>query len=193
MIEFFVTIALAASLLLLVLIWLRVEAHKAGVGGHLSFVRSYMVDLHLEPPPRAVAERIFDASDLEFISKQTPRGTPALFLRERKRLALYWLGYQLKRLRQLREFHAAAVRVDARVQAAAEFQLALKYALCVVNYWLVACLVQTCGPFTARRAMRGAMGSVDYFWLSTERILGLRKRESLEKIKNAWLRETDIG
>lgn len=98
--------------------------------------------------PCEIAARIFNPRDLEFVRRQ---GTPealALFLAERKRLALLWLGQVRRQSAQVMEAHAKKARMSAHLDALTEARIASAYCVFRAACALVWLTIHLLGPFT---------------------------------------------
>lgn len=184
---------IAAGLLLLLLLWLGGKAANAHEGQGSLMARQILSDLHLDLPSRAAMERIFNSSDLEFVSRRAPANVRKLFLEERRRLARIWLSRTREQVRDLFRFHVLVARADARLRPANELRLAAAYLSFAASYWVLWCLIVTRGPFAARRSIRFVAGVAEGFRTSSEQILSSISAESLEKIRTDWVRESGLS
>jgi hypothetical protein len=88
-------------------------------------------DALLSPFSRDVAAplltRIFSASDLQYLQRQNDPHILRLFRRERKRVALLFLGEVSARTRQIKTLHARVAREAINSNPGAEVRIALGY------------------------------------------------------------------
>jgi hypothetical protein len=89
--------------------------------------------------------RIFSASDLQFVQCQNSPRTLQLFRRERKRLALLFIGELRARTRQIKTLHALAARRAANPNPGAEVQIALGYFFILFLTGVLSLLIQIFG------------------------------------------------
>ena len=184
---------IAVVLLGLLVLWLRTRAASAYREQDPPAARRFLSDLHLELPPRAVRERIFDSSDWEFVSSQAPYKTQKLFLEERKRLARLWLFQTRAQVRQLLRIHALRVRSDIRLQPVREIQLALGYLSFAACHWTLRCLIVMKGSFAARRVLNLVSEVAEHYWATSARVMESINPQSIDKIRADWARESRLS
>jgi len=88
---------------------------------------------------------IFSASDLQFVQCQNDRRTLQLFRRERKRLALLFIGELRARTRKIKTLHALMARRAANPNPGAEVQIALGYFFILFLTGVLSLLIQIFG------------------------------------------------
>jgi len=116
-----------------------VEARQA-----LSALRSALL------PPELV-ERIFAKEDFEYVVSETPEPIHKLFLGERKRIALLWVGEVRTAILRLRRFYLGAARSYAQLDFRAEFALALDFAILLFACRALQLVLYLRGPYAAPR------------------------------------------
>jgi hypothetical protein len=164
-------LAVGMLLLALLLFWgLRTRA--SGVNDRaLSDAEQTLADLELEPPPRALAERIFASQDWDFVCSQAPLQTQRMFLKERGALALTWLRQTRKRATRLMDFHRRAVRRSTNLRPGVEVRLAANYVLFIIVCEILLGLIWLRGPFHARRMASYAIRVAEGLWLASGQLL----------------------
>jgi hypothetical protein len=111
--------------------------------------------------------RVFSSCDEAFLAEQASAGLERLLRRERKRLALRWVGRKAAEARSIMRQHARLARTARDLQAFGEVQLALRYielrSLCGLLFVLVSVFgpvglhglaVQTNAVLTGIRTLR---------------------------------------
>jgi len=78
-------------------------------------------------PPDLVA-RIFAREDLEYVQSEVPDNVRALFIDERKKIALSWVNQVRRQILCLRRFYLGSARSYARLSFKTEVELALDFA-----------------------------------------------------------------
>jgi len=148
--EFLCFLFVGLGFLILLLVWLLRSAGSSIDGAVVSEARAALTTIHVELPPRALVERIFDPQDWQFVSMLTPPQVQGIFLRERKALALSWLRQTRKQTGMLMAFHRKAVRTNVDLSPAFELRLAYGYFLFLASYGVLCGLIWLWGPFCAR-------------------------------------------
>jgi len=113
--------------------------------------------LQAELPSRALMDRIFAEDDLIFVKAERVRQIRKEFLRERRRLALFWLGQAKREALRILRFHLRAVRADLALHPAVEFKLIFHTLLFFAIYGLLWRSVICYGAFWARAFMRNVV------------------------------------
>lgn len=78
-------------------------------------------------PPSGALGRFLAEGDLAYITSCTPPNIQQLFMRERRRLAIFWAGQVHHSVRALRSFHLGQARFYAKLSLATEMELALSF------------------------------------------------------------------
>ena len=108
--------------------------------------------------PEEFVQRIFAKDDLDYlISMASPKSVRDLFVAERKKIALSWIGQVRRQISSLKRFHASAARSYARLGLRTEFQLACHFAALLVGCRALGLAVYVGGPYVAPR-MVGTTG-----------------------------------
>ena len=101
--------------------------------------------------PAELVGRIFDRTDLEYVSAQSSPEIRELFLEERKRIALLWIGRVRKQVARLKSFHLGSARFYAGLNLRTELSLALDFARLIFACRMLEVFVQVRGPYAAPR------------------------------------------
>ncbi len=109
------------------------------------------------------AKRIFDPSDMDFISRCTPE-TQRCFLQERKALAISWLRRTQQQMARLMDLHLRLAGYTYEPSTNFEFRLAMTYlsfrAICGLSF----ILVWLRGPFYAQSIVEYTIRTTDKFY-----------------------------
>jgi hypothetical protein len=89
--------------------------------------------------------RIFSASDLQYLQRQNNPHILKLFRRERKRVALLFLGEMSARTRQIKTLHARVAREAVNSNPSVELQIALGYFSILFFTGVLSFLIQVFG------------------------------------------------
>jgi hypothetical protein len=114
-----------------------VEAQQA-----LESLQSDLLDVN-------ITTRLFAKEDVEFVRSQAFPKVEALFLRERKRVAILWVDRVRAQIRLLRRLHLGSARFYARLSVKAELELAMDFALLLVSCRALQLAFVLGGPFAA--------------------------------------------
>jgi hypothetical protein len=90
--------------------------------------------------------RVFSSCDDAFVAEEASAGLGRLLRRERKRLALRWVGRRAAEARSIMRRHARLARTARDVQVSGEVQLALRYVELRSLCGLLFVLVSVFGP-----------------------------------------------
>lgn len=143
---------LVAVLLLVSLLFLARRTPRAEGGGPaLIEARQALNALQLGLLPRELVRRIFAQEDFEYVIAETPERIRALFLSERKRIALSWVHQVHEQILSLRRFHLGSARLYARLSFRTEMALALDFAGLLFACRSLQVLVYLRGPYAAPR------------------------------------------
>lgn len=103
--------------------------------------------------PAELVARIFDRTDLEYVNMQRSPEVRELFLEERKRIALVWVGRVRKQITRLKSFHLGSARFYAGLDLRTELSLALDFARLLFACRMLEVFVQLRGPYAAPRIL----------------------------------------
>ena len=101
--------------------------------------------------PYEILGRIFAKEDLDYITSATPWCIHELFLEERKRIALSWVGQVRRQLLSLRQFHLGSARFYAQLNFRTEIRLAVDFAALQSACRALQFLLYLRGPYAAPR------------------------------------------
>jgi hypothetical protein len=143
---------LVGALLFVSLLFLARRAPRAEGGGQaLAEARQALNSLQLGLLPPELVGRIFAKDDLEYVVSETPERIRALFLGERKKIVLSWVGQVRRQIVSLRRFHLGAARFYSRLSFRTEMMLALDFAGLLMACRALQVLVYLRGPHAAPR------------------------------------------
>jgi hypothetical protein len=99
--------------------------------------------------PPGMVERIFSKQDYEYLAAGGSKQVCALFLEERRTIALGWVSQVRKQILSLRQFHLGSARYYSRLRPPTEARLALEFLtlLCVCRLLQIALSLR--GPYAA--------------------------------------------
>ncbi len=99
-------------------------------------------------PPELVG-RIFNRQDLEYVESQTSAEIRELFLEERKKIALFWVGRVRKQVLSLQRFHLGSARFYARLSLRTELSLAVDFTTLLFACRALQVFLYFRGPYAA--------------------------------------------
>ncbi len=185
MIELWISFAIAILVLAMLLAWLFRAFQSADTPPPGSYSPQVLIQLNLALPSPGVVQRIFATEDSKFISREGSQRLEALFLAERKRLALAWLQRTREVLRSLMSLHLRVVRQSAGSSLATELRLGFHYSFFVLTYGFLMILIFMRGPFWASSAIGLASRVADRAGSSSARLLGSLDPVYLGKMKES--------
>jgi hypothetical protein len=77
--------------------------------------------------PESIVSRVFTTADYDYVSRVATADVQQLFMQERKRLALLWVGHILLQIETLKEFHLGSARFYTKLSPRTEMRLALEF------------------------------------------------------------------
>jgi hypothetical protein len=95
--------------------------------------------------------RIFSKSDFDYVVSETNKKVQRLFLEERRRLALSWVGEVRRQIVSLRHFHLGSARFYAGLRFLTEMKLAWDFAAVLFACRALRAAVYLRGPYAAPR------------------------------------------
>jgi len=95
--------------------------------------------------------RIFAKQDFDYVMSETTGDVQKLFLEERQRLALSWVGQVRRQIVSLRRFHLGSARFHARLRFLTEIRLAGDFAALLFACRALQAAVYLRGPYAAPR------------------------------------------
>ena len=110
-----------------------------------------------EIPSRALMVRIFAEDDLSFVAAERAGPIRRQFLRERRRIALSWLGQARREATGILRFHLHAVRTDLHLHPAVELKLIFHALLFFAVYAMLRVLITFYGAFWARSFIKNVV------------------------------------
>jgi hypothetical protein len=145
----FVGVLLLISLFFLV----RRTSRAEGAGEVLAEARQALNALQIGLLPPELVGRIFAKDDLEYVMSAAPRRVQEMFFRERKRVALSWVGQVRRQILNLKRFHLGAARFYSRLSFRSEMALALDFATLLFGCRALQVLLYLGGPYAAPRVI----------------------------------------
>lgn len=103
---------------------------------------------------REVVARLFEREDLDFVMREGSREALALFQRERKRIAYFWIRQIRQEIGRIREDHVSMVRKSVDLHPSTEFKVAFDYLTVWVLCWLMTFAIYFLGPVHTRGMAR---------------------------------------
>src|SRR5260370_17808201 len=107
----------------------RWKSSPVGCGEEFVQARHALRTLQRGLLPANLVERIFDRGDFEYVTTETPREICKLFLAERKRISLIWVGRVRDEIRNLMRFHLGYSRFQSKLSLKTELRLTLDFIL----------------------------------------------------------------
>lgn len=121
-------------------------------------------------PPELV-RRIFAREDLEFVSSVGSKAIRQAFVRERRSVALRWVGQVRKQILNLRHFHSGHSRFYAQLDLRTELELALTFTSLLLACRILEAVFYVRGPFAAPNMVGRMIGAAGNICAASERSL----------------------
>jgi hypothetical protein len=157
MIALLLSIGLGLGLILL--LWAMVRrSHLPVEGSAYQFVeaRGSLRALQRDLLPRDFIDRLFDRSDLEYVSTHTSGDVRRLFLAERKHLSILWVQRVRSEILKLMHFHRGHSRFQSKISVRTEIRLAADFAALLVICRMLEAIFHFRGPYAASRLVDSA-------------------------------------
>lgn len=145
---FFILIGVAL-LSSLVLIGRRETPRAEGDSRALVEARKALDALQVELLPEDLVHRIFARDDLDYITSAAPKHVRELFIGERKKIAIAWIGQVRCQVSNLKRFHVGAARSYAQLGLRAELGLACQFTALLFACRALRLAVSVGGPYVA--------------------------------------------
>jgi hypothetical protein len=101
-----------------------------------------------------ITARIFTKHDLDFVRSLSVPRIEKFFLRDRKKVALIWVGRVHERICLLRRLHLGSARYYARLSVKTELELAFDFAMLLVSCRALQLTFVVGGPYAAPGMVR---------------------------------------
>ncbi|HKS74054.1 MAG TPA: hypothetical protein VJQ82_12715 [Terriglobales bacterium] len=121
--------------------------------------------------PAELVHRVFAREDLDFVTSIGSSAIRKAFVRERKHVALRWVGQVRKHVLSLKQFHSGRSRFYAQLDLRTEIELAARFASLLFICRLLEAVFYVRGPFAAPRIVRTAIGAAGTICVASERSL----------------------
>jgi hypothetical protein len=141
-------------LILLLLVMRRPATAAEGSAGALVAAKRTLQDLQTSLLPEDLIDRVFGKRDAEYVTSLGSKNVLDLFMVERKRLALAWVGQVREQLLSLKEFHTRRSRMLANMSRATEISIALNFVELQIQCRVLRLLLQWRGPYAAPQLVR---------------------------------------
>ncbi len=182
-------IALILSLLvgggllgILVLLARRANPPVEGSAQNLVEARQTLDMVQLGLLPRDLVERIFATRDLEYVTRVAPPGVQRAFLRERKRIAIAWVGRLRSSFVRLMRLHRTQARVYPHLSLRKEIALGLNFVALLATCSVLQIVFRLRGPYAAPRMLETATAAAARVCMISEESLAFLKTEPLRPL-----------
>jgi hypothetical protein len=153
-IQLILFVGLGAGLLILIYFFaLSPEPRAEGGAQALVEARHALNSLQTGLLPSDLVDRVFAEDDLHFVVSTTGAKVRELFLRERKRIALFWVAQVRKEVLSLKQFHSGQSRLYARLDVRTEIALALSFARLLILCRVLQATFYVGGAYAAPRVV----------------------------------------
>lgn len=132
--------------------------------------------------PNELVERIFAREDLEYVLSAAPPDVQALFLMDRKKIALAWVARVRSAVLDLMRFHRGHARLHARLSFSTEIRLALNFAGLLTACRLLQISLYLRGPYAAPGMVRTAAAAAGRVCSISEQSLAFLKVKGADSL-----------
>jgi hypothetical protein len=144
----FLTIGLVLLVIMGSLVVSALRGKAEGGGEALVDAQQALQSLQSELLAPDVTARVFARCDLDYVRSQGPK-VEAFFLRERKRIALIWVGRVREQVVFLKRLHVGSARYYAQLSVKTELALALDFAMLGIGCRALQVAFFVAGPYAA--------------------------------------------
>jgi hypothetical protein len=145
----FLSIGALLFLSLIFLVWRSPRAEDGSSA--LVEARQALMALQTGLLPTELIGRIFAREDLAYVRSQAPQPVCAMFLSERKSVALAWTAQVRKQVLNLMRFHLGSARFYARLSFRTELALAVQFGGLLLACRALQVVLYVGGPYAAPR------------------------------------------
>jgi hypothetical protein len=175
---------IGAGLLLLVALVAKRSAGVEGTARALVDARQALRTLQAELLPPGLVERIFAKQDFNFVTSATPRDVQALFMRERRRVAICWARQVHAGVLKLMDFHLGQARFYAKLSLATEMKLALNFAALLIACRLMQFALYSGGPYAVPSMVRRTVNNAARLCEASEKALSFLEPFRVDGLSN---------
>lgn len=162
----------------------RSKPSAEGSAQQLREARQTLDSLQFGLLPSDLVERIFAREDLEYVLSAARPDVQSLFLRDRKNIALAWVGRVRSAVLELMRFHRGHARLHARLNFSTEVRLALNFAGLLTACRLLQITFYLRGPYAAPGMVRTAATAAGRVCSISENSLGFLNVKGVDPLKN---------
>lgn len=184
MIQLILFLAVGALLFGSLILLARRAPQPEGGAKVLFEARRALSSLQGELLPRELVARIFAREDLEYVASTTPRSIRKMFLVEREKIALSWVGHLRRQIVSLRHFHLGSARFYARLNLRTEMMLALDFAILLFACRALELMLHLRGPYGAPRIVGATTAAAARVCEISEKSLGFLRPGSMSPFDN---------
>lgn len=172
MIQLVLLLVIAAIFCALLLFFARKPGIRAEDGAEaVVSARQALDSLQGNLLPPELVHRVFAREDLEFVSTVGSKKVREAFVRERRSVALRWVGQVRKQVLSLKDFHSGHSRFYAQLDLRTEFELALTFASLLLACRMLEAIFYIRGPFAAPKMVGRMIGAAGNICAASERSL----------------------
>ncbi|HTW25327.1 MAG TPA: hypothetical protein VMD78_17120 [Candidatus Baltobacteraceae bacterium] len=177
----FIGLALLAALGFLMR---RGGARPEGDSGVLLDARKALDALQGGLLPEELVHRIFAKDDLNYVSSTSSKRVRDLFIAERKKIAIAWIGQVRCQIASLKRFHVGAARSYAQLGLRTEVELACRFTALLWGCRALQLAVSVAGPYAAPRMVGATATAAARICTVSEQSLAFLNPVQLKPIAN---------
>jgi hypothetical protein len=192
MMQLVLFLTLGSGLIILLFLLTRRNRRVEGGAQAVFHARQALVALQMELLPPAILGRIFERHDLEYVTAQTSAQIQELFLEERQKIVLSWVGQIRKQILSLKQFHLGSARFYAGLSLSTELRLASEFFLLLGICRAVQIAVRWRGPYAAPRMVGRAAATAARVCDLSARSLDFLKPSQFEPFRRDSVRNPTL-
>ena len=148
MIQLVLSILLGTGLFaLLYLVWSRDRMYPASGADALIQAQQAISTLKVGLLPGALITKVFAQEDFRFVASLSSPAVQSAFIKERKKLALFWIRQVRSQILSLRKFHLGQSRFYARLSPWTELSLAVSFSTLLAECRALQVIIFLRGPY----------------------------------------------
>ena len=182
MIQLVLYLVLGAAFLASLYAFARRSASAEGGAQIILRARQALSALQADLLPPQVFERIFANGDYRYIISAGDPALTAMFLSERRKIALSWVEQIRRQIVSLREFHLGSARLHSQLSPRVEARLAFEFftLLCVCRFLQLALYLR--GPYAAPRMVGRVVAVAARVCATSEEAMGFLSAVKVDRL-----------
>lgn len=182
MIQLVLFLVLGAAFLASLYAFARRSASAEGSAQIILKARQALSALQADLLPPQVFQRIFAKDDYDYVMNARDPALTAMFLGERRKIALSWVEQIRRQIVSLREFHLGSARLHSQLSPRVEARLAVEFftLLCVCRVLQLVFYLR--GPYAAPRMVGRVVAVAARVCATSEEAMGFLSAVKVDRL-----------